>query len=108
MNLQITDRAASKISDTLTSMGKPTDQWGLRLGVMGGGCSGMRYVMEFDIEQPQDQVSVNGDAKVFIDPKSAQFVSGSLDYTESIMESGFKVVNSREAGSCGCGKSFSV
>lgn len=105
----ITDNAASKIKFLLESDKKSPVEFGLRVGVTGGGCSGMQYMMDWDTAREGDKVFANGNIKVFIDPQSLQFVDGStLDYVESLQGAGFTMKNPKQSGSCGCGQSFSV
>jgi len=102
----ITDKASSKIKELLT---KEQKTYGLRLGVMGGGCSGLQYMMEFDKRKDEDIAFQHNGAQVFIDPRSLPYLQGSqLDYIESLMGSGFKIQNPNEKDSCGCGHSFNV
>ena len=83
---------------------------GLRLGVLGGGCSGLSYQFKFDVKpRPTDQVLNFDDVKVFIDPKSLVFLDGmTLDWKDSLMQSGFVFENPHAKKSCGCGTSFSA
>ena len=105
----ITDKAAEKIRTLLQADDKKPTDFGLRVGVTGGGCAGFQYMMDWDTERSGDKVFANGDVKVFIDPKSLNFVEGAtLDYIESLQGAGFTVKNPKSTGSCGCGSSFSV
>lgn len=107
--LTVTDKAAEKIKELLTKEQKALDKFGLRLGVMGGGCSGLQYRMEFDTQREDDHVIKADGVQVFVDTKSLEYVDGSqLDYIDSLTGAGFKVGNPKETGSCGCGQSFSV
>ena len=80
----------------------------MRLAIVGGGCSGMSYKFKLEsAPKPTDHVFQQEGAKVFVDPKSFQFLDGlTLDYTESFMESGFVFHNPNAKKSCSCGKSF--
>jgi len=82
----------------------------VRLGVLGGGCSGLSYQFKFDAKQrPTDHVFEFEDVKVFVDPKSILFLDGmTLDWKDSIIQSGFVFENPNAKKSCGCGTSFSV
>ena len=107
----ITDTAAEKLRALITAEQKDPETVGLRIAVEGGGCSGLQYRLDFDEARPDDKVFINEakGARVIIDSKSVMHVSGSvLDYTESIMSSGFALKNPNVTGSCGCGKSFST
>ena len=83
---------------------------GLRLGVQGGGCSGLSYVIQFDSEQrPQDHVFDFDGAKVFVDPKSLVYLNGmTVDYKSDLMQQGFVLHNPNAKHTCGCGTSFSA
>lgn len=83
---------------------------GLRVGVVGGGCSGLSYKLEFqDAPQPEDKIFEQEGVRVFIDPKSFIFVKGlTLDYQGGLNGTGFTFSNPNASKSCGCGTSFSV
>lgn len=81
---------------------------GLRISVLGGGCSGLQYSLNFSEARESDEVHQypNG-LIVMVDPKSAEFLRGStLEFHNSIEQTGFEVQNPNAVGSCGCGKSF--
>ncbi len=83
---------------------------GLRVAVRGGGCSGFEYALDFELE-PRDTDWVNNfeGLRVFVDPVSARYLSGTeIDYQLGPSGSGFKFNNPKATGSCGCGSSFSV
>ena len=104
----VTESAANKIRELRTR----EDQldFGLRLRVVGGGCSGLQYKLEFS-EEPDGEIDViesNG-VKVFIDMKSALYLAGSeLEYEDGLMGQGFKINNPNAKNQCGCGESFGV
>ena len=107
--LTVTDKAATKIKELLTAEQKSIDEYGLRVGVMGGGCSGFQYVLEFDTKRDDDEIVRHDGIQVFLDVRSKPYVNGSqIDYVESLMGSGFKIGNPNEKSSCGCGQSFGV
>jgi len=83
---------------------------GLRLGVLGGGCSGLSYLFKFDPKpRPTDKVLNFEDVSVYIDPKSMVFLDGmTLDWKDSLIHSGFVFDNPHAKKSCGCGTSFST
>ena len=83
---------------------------GLRVAVVGGGCSGMSYKLEFQKEpQSGDKIFEQDGVKVFIDPKSFLYVRGlELDYSGGLNGTGFVFKNPNASKSCGCGTSFSV
>ena len=107
--LVISARAAAKLKELLTAEKKDPATTGLRLGVQGGGCSGLTYVMEFDAKRETDRVFSLDGVQVFVDPKSILYMSGSvLEYNEGLMGSGFSIKNPNVKGSCGCGHSFTT
>jgi iron-sulfur cluster assembly accessory protein len=106
--LTVTESAAEKIQTLLDREGQ-TDS-GLRMRVVGGGCSGLQYKLEFE-EAPNDDTNVieSHGVRVFIDMKSALYLAGSeLDYDDGLMGQGFKINNPNAKNQCGCGESFSV
>ncbi len=83
---------------------------GLRMKVIGGGCSGMRYELAFDDElrDSDTEVTIN-DVRVIVDEKSALYLAGTtLDFVDTLNESGFKMSNPNASNTCGCGESFSA
>src|ERR1700678_4393486 len=108
--LQVTPSAVKRIRVILAKEGISLEEGGLRLGVKGGGCSGMSYSIGFDA-QPRDRDNIFAveDVRVFIDPKSYVYLKGmTLDYEETLIRQGFNFINPNSARSCGCGTSFSV
>ena len=106
--IQITGSAAQKLESLLKEKGKP--EGALRLAVVGGGCSGLQYVMDLvDGPKERDILVPISNVRLVIDPKSALFVSGSvLDYSEDLQKGGFKVTNPNAVAHCSCGESFAV
>jgi len=105
----VTDKAAEKLCELMVAEKKDPTVYGLRLGVQGGGCSGMTYFMDFDTVRADDKVFENKGARVLVDPKSILYVSGSvLEYSEGLMGSGFQIKNPNVKSSCGCGSSFNT
>jgi len=103
----VTDKAAEKLCELMVAEKKDPTAFGLRLGVQGGGCSGLTYFMDFDTPRADDKIFENKGARVFVDSKSILHVSGSiLEYTEGLMGSGFQIKNPNAKSSCGCGSSF--
>jgi iron-sulfur cluster assembly protein len=82
---------------------------GLRLGVLGGGCSGLSYSIKFDTHpRERDRIYDFDGVRVFVDPKSFLYLHGmTLDYEETLMRQGFNFINPNSSRSCGCGSSFS-
>jgi len=107
--IQVTERAVKKIRAAMTKEGISPDEGGLRLGVMGGGCSGLSYSIKFDTRpRERDRVYEFDGVRVFVDPKSFLYLHGmTLDYEETLMRQGFNFVNPNSTRSCGCGSSFS-
>jgi iron-sulfur cluster insertion protein len=104
--ITLTESAAKKVQDLRLEEGKP--EWGLRLRVVGGGCSGFSYELGWeDAEQEGDQVAESRGVRVFVDPMSTQYVTGAeIDYVDSLYGSGFSIKNPSSKGTCGCGHSF--
>ena len=85
------------------------DGQGLRVKVVGGGCSGLQYKVDFDLPKVSDKVFEKDGAKVLVDMKSLLYLTGTeLDYKEELMQSGFVFQNPNVKKSCGCGASFTV
>jgi iron-sulfur cluster assembly protein len=108
--IQVTERALARIRAAMAKEGIQPDQGGLRLGVQGGGCSGLSYNIRFDSQpRERDRVFQFEDVRVFVDPKSYIYLHGMrLDYQETLMQQGFVFVNPNSSKSCGCGSSFSA
>src|ERR1700723_3761825 len=83
---------------------------GLRIGVVGGGCSGFQYSMSFENQSGMmDKVYNFGDLKVFVDATSVMYLNGcTVDYVETLEAAGFKFDNPQVKSTCGCGSSFNV
>src|SRR6201996_8962827 len=106
--VNLTETAISKVREIL-GMQEPKPA-GLRISVVGGGCSGFSYSMAFE-KQPSmlDKTYAFGDLKVFIDSASMLYLDGAqVDYVETLEGSGFKFNNPQVKSTCGCGSSFSV
>ena len=105
----VTEKAIAKVRTAMAKEGISPEQGGLRLGVQGGGCSGLSYNIRFDTQpRERDRVFQFGDVRVFVDPKSFIYLHGmTLDYQETLMQQGFVFVNPQASKSCGCGTSFS-
>lgn len=104
--ITLTEAAAKMVQNLLVQKNVP--DYGLRVFVSGGGCSGLQYGMALEAEaRPYDQVIEKADVKVFIDPTSMMYLTGAtIDYEDSIMGGGFKIENPNAVSSCGCGTSF--
>lgn len=84
--------------------------YGLRIAVMGGGCSGFQYALDFEQEaRPTDAVLELDGLRVYVDPVSSRYLEGvTVDYVFGMQGAGFKFHNPRATGTCGCGSSFAV
>ncbi|HWE83126.1 MAG TPA: iron-sulfur cluster assembly accessory protein [Gaiellaceae bacterium] len=105
----LTERAAVKVRD-LMSQEPAGEAEVLRVAIQGGGCGGFEYALGFDrgASGEDAEFEFHG-VRVVVDPASAQYLTGAtVDYVESLKESGFKVDNPNASGSCGCGHSFQV
>ena len=113
-NIQVTQKALKRIHAAMQKEGVSAEQGGLRLGVTGGGCSGLSYSIRFDSEPRQrDRVyryeQDGTPVQIFVDPKSFLYLSGmTLDFEETLMRQGFNFINPHSTKSCGCGSSFSA
>ena len=107
--IQVTERAMARIRTAMAKENVSPEEGGLRLGVQGGGCSGLTYNIRFDTKaRERDRVYQFGGVRVFVDPKSFIYLHGmTLDYQEGLMQQGFVFVNPNASKSCGCGTSFS-
>jgi iron-sulfur cluster assembly protein len=121
-SIQLTLRALKRIRVAMAKEGITPEAGGLRVGITGGGCSGLSYSIKFDT-QPRERDRVYAfpqthldptltDAppiRLFVDPKSFIYLSGMiLDYEETLMRQGFNFINPHSTKSCGCGSSFST
>lgn len=104
--IQLTDFAITHLKALLRSQNAAPGV-GLRLQIEKGGCAGMQYAMRLDEPGTGDEVITSGDVSVIVDPESVPFLQGcTLDYIDSLNDSGFKIENPNAARSCGCGTSF--
>jgi iron-sulfur cluster assembly protein len=106
--IQLTDIAKNEVKKLLANQGKPGSF--LRLGVKGGGCSGLSYDVKLDdqIQEFDREFEVDG-VKVVSDSKSLVYLDGmTIDFSTELVGGGFRFVNPNASGSCGCGTSFSV
>jgi iron-sulfur cluster assembly protein len=114
LNIQVTEKALKRIRSAMAKEGVSAEQGGLRVGITGGGCSGLSYNIRFD-SQPRERdrvyvYSQDGDrVQIFVDPKSFLYLSGmTLDFEETLMRQGFNFINPHSTKSCGCGSSFTA
>lgn len=106
--VKLTPRAVEAVRKIHAKEGLGTDH-GLRLSVVGGGCSGFQYAMNFDTRKDGDIVTELEGINVFVDEVSLPYIAGTtLDYVEGLHNAGFRFENPRASRTCGCGSSFSV
>jgi iron-sulfur cluster assembly protein len=106
--IDITDKALEQVKVLLSKEENP-EQKGLRLGVVGGGCSGFSYKIEFSNAREKDNVIDFNGVKVFVDLKSSIYLKGiTLDFKDGLSGKGFVFINPNATNTCGCGESFSV
>jgi iron-sulfur cluster assembly accessory protein len=107
MGVSVTERAAARINELIRAENRAGQ--GLRVKIVGGGCSGLQYKVDFDLPKGSDKVFEKDGAKVLIDMKSLLYLTGTeLDYKDELMQSGFVFQNPNVKKSCGCGASFTV
>lgn len=106
--LNLTPQAIAKIREIMATQ-EPLPA-GLRVGVVGGGCSGFQYSMAFESQAGMmDKVFTFDDLKVFVDATSLMYLNGcTVDYVETLEAAGFKFENPQVKSTCGCGSSFNV
>jgi iron-sulfur cluster insertion protein len=104
----MTEGAARRIAVMREKQGNPKLM--LRVTVLGGGCSGFKYALDFDDQINADDVTVEKNGALLVtDPSSLPFLQNAMvDYEQSLMGSAFKIKNPNAASSCGCGKSFAT
>ncbi len=107
-NIVVTPNAVKRFKSVMKSEGK--EGFALRFGIESGGCSGFNYTMLFDDKSgPNDKVSETNGIKVFCDIKSWLYVKGcTIDYSDDLLNGGFKISNPNADRTCGCGTSFSA
>jgi iron-sulfur cluster assembly protein len=121
--IQITEKALKRIRVAMSKENVSPEQGGLRVGIQGGGCSGLSYNIRFDT-QPRERdrvyafgggIQTVGDPtngapiRIFVDPKSFIYLHGMvLDFEETLMRQGFNFINPNSTKSCGCGSSFTA
>jgi len=108
--IHLTEKAARKILALLAKDGVSPEVGGLRVGVQGGGCSGLSYAMRLDTQaRDRDKIFEAFGARIFVDPKSLLYLNGTtLEYEETLMRQGFVFQNPNAARNCGCGSSFTA
>lgn len=112
-SIRLTEKALRRIRAAMAKENVSPEQGGLRLGIQGGGCSGLSYNIRFDTQpRERDRVYRFGEetapVRIFVDPKSFIYLHGMiLDFEETLMRQGFNFINPNSTKSCGCGSSFS-
>jgi iron-sulfur cluster assembly protein len=108
--IYISDKAKNKVAELMQQAGVDPSSYFVRVGVVGGGCSGLSYKLDFDKEQkPTDQVFENNGVKIVTDLKSFLYlVNTTLDFSDGLNGKGFHFINPNASRTCGCGESFAV
>ena len=106
--IHVTDKAADQIKSIMQKEGLLDH--GLRVAVMGGGCSGMSYKLAFEKEPAgEDKIYEEKGVRIFVDGKSYLFLNGmTLDFSDGLNGTGFSFQNPNAKSTCGCGTSFSA
>jgi len=106
--IQLTAKAVEMVKDAMAR--ENLSGYGIRVGVVGGGCSGFQYSMDFENDAKDgDSVFEAGGVRVFVDPMSSMYLQGvTVDYVVGLQGAGFKFVNPNARNTCGCGQSFST
>lgn len=107
--IKVNDRAKEKIISLLSQEGKTAENY-VRVGVKGGGCSGLMYNLEFDTTlKEEDKLIEDNSIKIIVDKKSVLYLAGTeLDFTGGLNGKGFSFNNPNASRTCGCGESFSI
>ena len=107
--ITVTERAKEKALELIKNEHKPADSF-IRVGVEGGGCSGLTYVMSFDNQtKPDDKIFEDKGIRIVCDKKSFLYLIGTeLDFSDGLNGKGFAFHNPNASRTCGCGESFSV
>ena len=109
MSIQVSETAAKRIKMLMAKQGLA--EGGLRVGIKGGGCSGLSYTFAWETEARLGDAVIEGpeNTRVFVDRKSLIYLNNTiLDYDTSLMSKGFVFQNPNAKGTCGCGTSFTV
>lgn len=108
--IHVTEKAAGRIRELLAKEKVPAETGGLRIGVQGGGCSGLTYAMRLEAQaRDRDKVFEEYGVRIFVDPKSFLYLDNiTLDYQEELIRKGFVFHNPAAVRTCGCGSSFTV
>jgi iron-sulfur cluster assembly accessory protein len=104
----LTPKAVEMVREAMTR--ENYEGYGLRISVVGGGCSGLQYSLDFENEEKATDLTYDLDGlKVYIDLMSSQYLEGTrVDYVQGMQGAGFKFINPKAVRTCGCGSSFSM
>ena len=106
--ITITDKAKFQIQQIMTGQ-EEAEKAGVRVCVIGGGCSGLSYKIDMSEQKEKDNIIMVGAVKIFVDPKSAIYLKGVvLDFQDGLNGKGFVFDNPNAKNTCGCGESFSI
>ena len=106
--ITLTAKAVEMVKDAIQREGLAG--WGIRVGVVGGGCSGFQYSMDFEQEPKDGDMTFEQDGvRLYVDPMSSMYLQGvTVDYVVGLQGAGFKFTNPNARNTCGCGASFST
>lgn len=106
--LSLTPKAVEMVKDAMQREG--LQEYGIRIGVVGGGCAGFQYSMDFDKDAKDGDLSFEQDGiRFFVDPMSSMYLQGvTVDYVVGLQGAGFKFNNPNARTTCGCGQSFTA
>lgn len=109
-DITITEKAREKVHLLMSEAGVTNHEYFVRVGVKGGGCSGLTYQLDFDNESRQGDMEFNHeDIRIVCDMKSFLYLCGTvLDFSDGLNGKGFNFINPNAARTCGCGESFAV
>jgi iron-sulfur cluster assembly protein len=107
--ITVTEKAKARAVELIHAENRPADSF-IRVGVQGGGCSGLSYQLEFDHEvRPDDKVFEDKGIRIVCDKKSFLYLVGTqLDFSDGLNGKGFQLNNPNASRTCGCGESFAV
>jgi len=105
--ISLTPKAVEMVKDAMAR--ENLQGYGIRIGVVGGGCSGFQYSMDFENQAHDGDMAFEQDGvKLFVDPMSSMYLTGvTVDYVVGLQGAGFKFINPNARNTCGCGQSFS-
>jgi iron-sulfur cluster assembly accessory protein len=106
--ITLTPKAAEMVKAAMEQ--EKLEGYGIRVGVVGGGCSGFQYAMDFENEAREGDATFELDGvRLFVDPMSSMYLQGvTIDYVQGLQGAGFKFHNPNAKNTCGCGSSFTA